>query len=54
MSLGFFVNIEMKKQKLSDFLHRNDVGRIEFILYILMSALAVIWLFAALWRTFTA
>lgn len=42
----------MKKQKLSDWLHRNDIGRIEFVVYLTMSASAVIWLFAALWRTF--
>jgi len=44
----------MKKEKLSDWLHRNDIGRIEFCLYCIMSTLAVIWLFAWLWRAFTA
>jgi hypothetical protein len=42
----------MKKQKLSDFLHRNDIGRIEFVVYLIMSALAVIWLFAWLCSAF--
>ena len=31
------------KQKLADWLHRNDIGRIEFYLYCVMAVLAAIW-----------
>lgn len=34
----------MKKEKLSDFLHRHDINRVEFYIYCVAAFMAVLWL----------
>jgi len=43
----------MKKQNLSLWLERNDVGRIEFIVYCIAGVFAAIWLGAWVWHSWT-
>lgn len=41
----------MNKQKLRDFLERNEISKIEFILWCAVLTMAVLWLLGVLCRT---